>query len=512
MLNFQKQVMAPDGEYYSTQRIVVFTLIGIIVAFASLVLPWVDYLMLEMPGIIPVYVTGSIISYSAVGIFLFVQFYQSRTWPLALVGSAYLFNALIAVPYLFAFPGGVLIENTIMLGNMQTAGWIWSFWHLGFPILILVAIIWEIKWPNYTVAHDRSLIVIGWSVTCVMIAVLCMIIFATFWQHLLPRNLTVQGWSPIHYYFGGAGAVISVITLFIIWHWRLDRGVLYLWLPVVLVSFFLDITLSLMAGQRYTLGWYAGRICGLISACTMLIMFLIEINRLYVMVGQLNIKLEQRVAARTTQLQAANSELKTALTEKNVLLREVYHRVKNNLQVVDTLLNLQMMRQPGLEIGLEDLRRRVNALGLVHQQLMQSEDLATFASTTFFADLTDRLKASFIDDFGNIEFIVESDQEPLDLDFAIPLGLLVTELMSNSVKHAFPHKRQGWIKVNFHRLNREEVCVMVEDNGVGMPEIMPDNTIGQTIIESLVMQLDGTLRISSDGGTRIFITLPRLET
>lgn len=478
MLNFQKQVMAPDDGYYSAQRIVVFTLIAIIVTFASLVLPWVDYLMLEMPGIIPVYVTGSIISYSAVGVFLFVQFYQSRTWPLALVGSAYLFNALIALPYLFAFPGGVLLEDTVILGNMQTAGWIWSFWHLGFPILILIAIIWEIRWPEHTVAHDRSLIIIGWSVTLVMITVLCMIVFATFWQHLLPRNLTIQGWSPVHYYFGGAGAAISIITLIIICKYRLDRGVLYLWLPVVLVSFFLDITLSLLAGQRYTLGWYAGRICGLISACTMLIMFLIEINRLYVMVGQLNIKLEQRVATRTIELQEANCELKTALTEKNVLLREVYHRVKNNLQVVDTLLSLQTMRQPELETGLEDLRRRVNALGLVHQQLMQSEDLATFASTTFFADLTDRLKASFIDDFGNIKFIVEAKEEPLDLDFAIPLGLLVTELMSNSVKHAFPNKREGWIKIGFHRIDREEVCVVVEDNGVGLPEIMPSCSNG----------------------------------
>jgi two-component sensor histidine kinase len=243
-----------------------------------------------------------------------------------------------------------------------------------------------------------------------------------------------------------------------------------------------------------------------------------------------NAELEARVAQRTADLTAANKSLETtleelrqartelegilqereaALQQRNLLLREVYHRVKNNLQIVDSIITLQEgeLTDAKARASFQSLRSRLYALGLVHQQLMTSRDLQTFDIAPFLAELTENVVASGAT--GKIDLDVEADELSVNLDYAVPLGLLVTELVTNALKHAFPDG-QGKISV---RLARNEdvgtIEVTVADNGCGdRPEHTARKGLGKRLINGLVQQLQGQMEIRWQMGTMARITLP----
>lgn len=194
-----------------------------------------------------------------------------------------------------------------------------------------------------------------------------------------------------------------------------------------------------------------------------------------------NERLEQLVAERTA-----------ALGQRDLLLREVYHRVKNNLQVVDGLLFMRarQLGDPAAKAAMEEIRKRVFALGLVHHQLMGSKDLKTFDVGAFLKELTAHLRADAPENVG-----LALDVAPLavDLDFAVPLGLLVTELATNALKHAFSG-RAGEISVSLSATSDGEVVLRVADNGVGLPhDFQKQKTSGLSIVDGLVRQLGGRI-------------------
>lgn len=215
--------------------------------------------------------------------------------------------------------------------------------------------------------------------------------------------------------------------------------------------------------------------------------------------------LEHRVQERTAELTAA-------LAQRDLLLREVYHRVKNNLQMVDGLLVMQarQLTDPASRQAMQGLRDRVYALGLVHHQLMGSEDLKTFDIAPFLQDLS----ANLVHGGAVREVTLSVEAIPLDvgLDFAIPLGLLVTELVTNSLKHAFPDGR-GDINVSLGRAEDGALALVVADNGkgydgAGSASENPKAALGVSLIEGLVAQLKGTIVIRSQpGATRTEIRL-----
>lgn len=200
-----------------------------------------------------------------------------------------------------------------------------------------------------------------------------------------------------------------------------------------------------------------------------------------------------------------------ALEQRDLLLREVYHRVKNNLQMVDALLFMQArnLGDPDARQALTALRGRVYTLGLVHQQLMGSENLKTFDIAPFLKELSANILQS--GDHAGVALSVEACPLDVGLDFAIPLGLLVTELITNSLKHAFP-RDAGAISLVLRRDPGGEVVLTVADDGRGLAETgVGAPGLGVSLLRGLVAQLEGTMVVTSEGGMKTEIRTPMPE-
>ncbi len=228
-------------------------------------------------------------------------------------------------------------------------------------------------------------------------------------------------------------------------------------------------------------------------------------------VNAANLALERRVDEHTAELKAANVRLTEALEQRDILLREVYHRVKNNLQIVDGLLAAQsrQIADKDAVAALRIVRQRVYAMGLVHQQLMQSADLKTFDVAPFLRDLANNVIDS--GDYSGVNVSVHSVPLAVGLDFAIPLGLLVTELLTNSLKHAFP-EGVGDVSITLERREGDKITLIVADNGqmserAKSAPFASKPGLGINIITGLVAQLNGALVMQNDNGARTEIYL-----
>jgi PAS domain S-box-containing protein len=237
--------------------------------------------------------------------------------------------------------------------------------------------------------------------------------------------------------------------------------------------------------------------------------------------------IETRYKAETA-LKIAKQELEQvvkqrteALNQRDLLLREVYHRVKNNLQLVDGLLMMQGRKidDPQAKQALLGVRGRISALGLVHQQLMGSSDLKTFDVVHFLDELSSNIMES--GGTGGVTISVAACALDIGLDFAVPLGLLVTELVTNSLKHAFP-QGTGTISVILRNDGRGNLALIVADNGIGPASLDPASGViteesrsglGTRIISRLVHQLEGTIEVRNENGTttEIRIAMPVQE-
>ena len=197
------------------------------------------------------------------------------------------------------------------------------------------------------------------------------------------------------------------------------------------------------------------------------------------------------------------------LAEKETLLREIHHRVKNNLQVVSSLLGLQERRSdPGpAQEALRQSARRVGAMALVHEKLYGSSDVARVSFPSYARELADTLLATFDDLPGRIQLRVEGPPRELAPDQIIPLGLIVTELVSNAFKHAFPDGRPGSVRI----VTREEpgTCeIEIHDDGIGYSAPPGDAGLGLHLVARLAEQLGATVTKEGPPGTRVTVRLP----
>jgi PAS domain S-box-containing protein len=207
-----------------------------------------------------------------------------------------------------------------------------------------------------------------------------------------------------------------------------------------------------------------------------------------------------------TEARERESALGAALQEKDTLLRELYHRVKNNLQVISSLLNLQLRALPGGEarLALEESADRVRAMALVHEKLYQSKNLASIALDDYIADLCRQLGSAAAAEQRGIRLQASAEPVEVGLSVAVPLGLALNELLSNSLRHGFPDGRHGSIQVQLRQADDGAIALTVADDGVGLP---PDfnpaysRTLGLKLVHALAAQLDGSFTLQSCGGT-----------
>jgi PAS domain S-box-containing protein len=216
-----------------------------------------------------------------------------------------------------------------------------------------------------------------------------------------------------------------------------------------------------------------------------------------------------------TERKAAEEKQKSLLREKEILLAEVHHRVKNNMQVITSLLNLQAEEVPDDYIRklLDDSRNRIQSMALVHEQLYRSKEYSSISFDGYINQLGSTLFSLYQIDFKHVKLVVEAADISLDLERAIPCGLILNELMTNSLKYAFPDGRAGEIRINL-QVDNGGMKLRVSDNGIGLPEkfnIRQTKSLGLQLVLLLVEHdLQGKIEVECVNGTSYRIEFPVL--
>ncbi|MGQ9577192.1 MAG: histidine kinase dimerization/phosphoacceptor domain -containing protein [Candidatus Aminicenantales bacterium] len=214
-----------------------------------------------------------------------------------------------------------------------------------------------------------------------------------------------------------------------------------------------------------------------------------------------------------TSRKKAEDQLLESLKEKDILLRELHHRVKNNMQVISSLLNLQAnhVAEPAAKEMFRETQRRIRSMALVHEQLYQSASLSRINFASYLKQLSSHLFQSCGVSTYRVSLDLEIEDLDLEVNTAIPLGMIFNELLTNSLKHAFPQERKGKIKVILRQLEGSRALLAVIDNGVGLPSdfsLENSTTLGLQIVHTLVNQVRAEIMIVPSPGASFQIIFP----
>ncbi len=215
------------------------------------------------------------------------------------------------------------------------------------------------------------------------------------------------------------------------------------------------------------------------------------------------------------QRDAHEKALSTALKAAEILLQEVHHRVKNNLQIISSLLNMQADGLPvAAQNAFEESQRRVRSMALVHEQLYSRERPDQLDFGEYVTTLTSELFSAYSIHSSSIRLSLDVEPVLLDLDQAMPCGLILNELVTNSLKYAFPETNSGVVTVSLHSHGTGCITLHVADNGIGLPpgfDWRQSQSLGLRIVDILTTQLNGTLDCSTEGGTLFTLRFPRAQ-
>jgi two-component sensor histidine kinase len=215
------------------------------------------------------------------------------------------------------------------------------------------------------------------------------------------------------------------------------------------------------------------------------------------------------------EINQKNQSLQHLVQEKEWLLKEIHHRVKNNLHMVVGLLASQTEFLKGKEAveAISESQHRIQSMSLIHQKLYQTENLSTIDMPSYIQELVDYLRSSF-DKNLPIRFVLNIAKVEFPLSHSIPLGLILNEAITNAIKYAFPHGRSGEIKIALQETEPEQYVLQIKDNGIGLPAAFDhnqNNTLGTTLMQGLSDDIGATFTMRSEQGTIIEVTFAQAE-
>lgn len=248
------------------------------------------------------------------------------------------------------------------------------------------------------------------------------------------------------------------------------------------------------------------KIISISGAFVLIVLLLLGYNR-YQLKQKTNLQLEQK----QREINQQNELLKRLLNEKEWLIREIHHRVKNNLQIVISLLNTQSAHLQNLDAleAIQNSQHRMHAISLIHQKLYQTENLATIDMEWYIRELVSYIRESFDID-KRLSFDLMTDSIVLDVSQAVPVGLILNEAISNAVKYAFP-KGKGEVTIILKRESEKSCKLSISDNGLGLPigfDVEESDSLGMSLMKGLSEQLEGTFEVKNQKGLTLTVIFP----
>jgi two-component sensor histidine kinase len=216
-------------------------------------------------------------------------------------------------------------------------------------------------------------------------------------------------------------------------------------------------------------------------------------------------ELERKVEERTFELREANKELEKSLKEKEALLKEVHHRVKNNMQIVSSLLRLQSRKikdKKALNV-FQQSQNQIKSMALIHEKLYQSRNFSNIDFGSYIKKMITHLVNIYKEKEVKIKLSIHTEEIYLDINRAIPLGLIINELVTNSLKYAFSQGEEGEIYVHMTKSPEGKHTLLVGDTGLGIQadkDVFDSETLGIQLVQDLVRQLNGTIELEKDKG------------
>ncbi|WP_317898833.1 tetratricopeptide repeat-containing sensor histidine kinase [Aurantibacillus circumpalustris] len=222
---------------------------------------------------------------------------------------------------------------------------------------------------------------------------------------------------------------------------------------------------------------------------------------------------EKQLSFKNNQIQDQNKQIEQSLKEKEALIKEIHHRVKNNLQIITSMLNLQIGKidDEKTESIFFEAKQRINAIALTHQMLYQKTTISNINLVEYIETLVRQIEASMSTSKIEIATDLVANDNRLTIDGAVPLGLIINELLTNCYKHAFPQGKKGLITVSLTE-NAESFTIKVSDNGIGLPEDFDheeSKTLGMELVFILVEQLESKLIIKNEGGSAFLFDIKK---
>jgi signal transduction histidine kinase/ActR/RegA family two-component response regulator len=519
---------------------------GVVVASALifvLALPYAKVKLVEVPAFIPAYISGLVIISLVTAVILVGQFVRLRSLALLALCAGYFFDAGIAVPYLMSFPG-VLAPQGVIGGGGQTTAWLYTFWHAGMPLFVLAYALLGRR--SGKIIANPSGVMLG-TAAFVLAVLVVMVLAATAGHELLPPMMAGNVKAPSAFYILGSAWLFSGAALFVLWRKGI-RTSLDVWVSVAMVAWIFDIALAaVFNGGRYDLGYYAGRLYGLLAISFVLVAMLLEITGLNGRVVAAAAKLSDKVKETNARVQSTEAQLRQAQKMEAIgnLTGGMAHDFNNLLTVIignlDILVahrkddpEVQQLSGEALEAALRgaDLTRRL--LAFARQQPLKPEHVDINALISNITRLLGRTLGE------SIEITLDLDPQawPVVID-AAQLDAALTNLATNA-RDAMPGGGSLIIVTGNRHLDADYAAqhadvtagdyamVEVSDTGSGMPpdvaarifepffttkEHGKGTGLGLSMVYGFMKQSGGHINLYSEPGigTTFRLYLPRGE-